>query len=281
MSLRTDLALELTEKEANLSGVYKKTEREGDIETTCIIIKNKAAEERLQKKRGKYITVSFPPLCKIADYENLKQSIIKALEEIVPKNAKSILVVGLGNTEITPDSVGPFAAQKIFATRHISGAFAENMGLNGLRCVSVITPSVLGKTGIESAELIKSAAKTVCPDVLLVIDSLASLGTERLFRTVQLSNTGISPGSGVKNSRKEISEETIGKKVIAIGVPTVVDAEALAFELTGSETNKSFDMLVTPKEVDLLVGRISEILALSLNRFLQPDLSEDIIADLV
>ena len=190
-------------------------------------------------------------------------------------------MAGLGNTDITPDAVGPLTAKGILATRHITGQFAESIGLKGLKSVSVISPGVLGKTGIEVRELIIGAAAAVNPDAVIVIDALASKSTERLFKTVQLCDTGISPGSGVKNSRSEISEKTLGVPVIAVGVPTVVDAETLAFELTNKEPERESGMFVTPKEVDLLCERISEILSAALNVFLQPEIDEDIILGLV
>ena len=190
-------------------------------------------------------------------------------------------MAGLGNTDITPDAVGPLTVRQILATRHITGQFAESIGLKGLKSVSVISPGVLGQTGIETTELIKCAVDATKPDAVIVIDALAAGSAARLFRSLQLCNTGITPGSGVKNSRREISEKTLGVPVIAIGVPTVMDAESLAAELTGCETEKSADMFVTPKDVDLLCGRISEILSQALNIFLQPEIDRDIIAQLV
>lgn len=199
----------------------------------------------------------------------------------MPGKKENLLIAGLGNTDITPDAVGPLTVKHILATRHISGQFAENIGLKGLKSVSVIAPGVLGQTGIETTELIKGAIAAVKPDAVIVIDALAAMSAERLFKTVQLCDTGISPGSGVKNARREISGKTLGIPVIAIGVPTVTDADSLAYELTGKEPEKSCDMFVTPKEVDLLCDRISEILSSALNRFLQPEIEEDIISQLV
>lgn len=265
----------------SINGIEESSEITEDIKTTKIKITSKEGEERIGKPIGTYITVEFPEIYKINDYSNLKKAIIKALSILLPSGGKNLLIAGLGNTDITPDAVGPFTAKKILATRHISGQFAESIGLKGLKSVSVIAPGVLGQTGIEVSELIKSTAQTVKPDAVIVIDALASKSTDRLFKTVQLSDTGISPGSGVKNSRQEISEKTVGVPVIAVGVPTVVDAETLAFELTNKDPEKNSDMFVTPKEVDLLCDRISEILSLALNVFLQPEIDEDIILGLV
>lgn len=282
MAVRTDLAVELAggENEA-LKGVERKFEEKGEIKISTVKITSEEGERAVGKPIGEYITLEFPPIYKICDYSELKNEVVKALETLISGKRDSILIAGLGNTEITPDAIGPLTAKQILATRHISGQFAENIGLKGLRSVSVITPGVLGQTGIETTELIKGAAEAVRPDALIVIDALAAGSAHRLFKTIQLCNTGISPGSGVKNSRREINEKTLGIPVIAVGVPTVTDADSLCFELTGKEPEKSIDMFVTPKDVDLLTDRISEILSLALNRFLQPEIDEDIIAGLV
>lgn len=282
MSIRTDLAIELSgEEKEDISGVEKEYKEEGDIKASVVKITSRQGERATGKPIGKYITLEFPPIYKISDYSSLKKAVAGSLDSLLEGKRESILIAGLGNTDITPDSIGPLTAKQILATRHISGQFAESIGLKGLRSVSVIAPGVLGQTGIETTELIKGAVEAVKPDAVIVIDALAAMSAERLFRTVQLCNTGISPGSGVKNSRREISEKTLGVPVIAVGVPTVTDADALAFELTGKEPEKSCDMFVTPKDVDLLADRISEILALSLNRFLQPEIDEEIISELV
>lgn len=191
----------------SINGIEEEIEITEDIKTTKIKITSNEGAEKIGKPIGTYITVEFPEIYKINDYSNLKKAIIKALSILLPSGGKNLLVAGLGNTDITPDAVGPFTAKKILATRHISGQFAESIGLKGLKSISVIAPGVLGQTGIEVSELIKSTAQTVKPDAVIVIDALASKSTDRLFKTVQLSDTGISPGSGVKNSREEISEK--------------------------------------------------------------------------
>ena len=282
MSIRTDLAIELTENEnGEQRGVEEEFKEEGEIKISTVKITSKEGEEAVGKPMGSYITLEFPPIYKISDYSELKNSLVWALNTLSPEKRESILIAGLGNTEITPDAVGPLTAKQILATRHISGQFAENIGLKGLKSVSVITPGVLGQTGIETAELIKGAVEAVKPDAVIAIDALAAKSTKRLFKTVQLCNTGISPGSGVKNSRQELSEKTLGVPVIAVGIPTVTEADTIALELTGKEPEENSDMLVTPKEVDLLVERISELLAHSLNRFLQPEIEDEIISQLV
>lgn len=278
MSVRTDLAIE--EKIAE-NGIKILKEKIGEVEICTVEIIDSEKAEKIGKKEGKYITLEFPSVEKINDYENIKNGIKKALKSLLPKETENILVVGLGNTEITADSIGPKTAVRLLATRHIAGEFAENIGLKGLRSVAVITPNVLGKTGIEVTELISGLVQKIKPDAVIAIDALASRSIDRLFRTVQLSDSGISPGSGVKNARKELSFQTLGVPVISLGVPTVVDALTLAFELTGKESQTDTDLVVTPKDSDLLSHRISEILAEALNVFLQPEIDEEIILSLV
>ena len=258
MKFRTDLAIDKAESEKSI----KKEEKSDGVTVYKSI-----------EKKEKHITITFPPLDLISNSSVIESEIEKALDLLVPKERESILIAGLGNTEITPDSVGPAVANSVLATRHIAGEFSEKIGLKNLKSISVITPNVLGKTGIETAELISAAADRVKPQAIIVIDALASSETDRLFRTVQLSDCGILPGSGVKNSRKEISSKTLGVPTIALGVPTVVDI--------GKFSERTDGMIVTPKDVDLLCKKISEILSRSLNFFLQPQIDREIILSLV
>ena len=194
------------------------------------------------------------------------------------------LAAGLGNTEITPDALGPQSMKYILATRHITGEYARVAGLEKLRGVSVLAPGVLGQTGIEVCELLKSVVKSICPKVLIVIDALAAKELSRLGCTVQISNTGIIPGSGVGNRRQEISEKTIGIPVIAVGVPTVVDAVTLVYDLAGQEATvhpKGEGMIVTPKEIDLLIERAAKLTGMAVNCALQREYDFDTLAALV
>ncbi len=224
-------------------------------------------------EREKHITIAFPPPDMITHSETLEKEIENALKTLMPENYENILVIGLGNTEITPDAIGPLTAKNLLATRHIKGEFSEKIGLKGLKSVSVVCPNVLGKTGIEAAELVKSIVDKIKPQAVIVIDALASSVADRLFRTVQLCNTGISPGSGVKNRRKEISQRVLGIPTIAVGIPTVMDIKGL--------TNTETQMIVTPKDVDYLCNKVTEILSRSLNFFLQPKIDREIILSLV
>ena len=279
---RTDLAIEINENLGeNVNGIKKFDKKNGDVSVCKIEILNSSAAEKLGKPIGKYITVEFPSVDKIDSFDEIKDELITALRELLPEKYNNILVVGLGNDEITSDSIGPNTAKRLLATRHIAGEFAENIGLKGLNSVSVVAPNVLGKTGIEVSEIIESIVKKTAPEAVIVIDALASMSITRLFKTVQLCDTGISPGSGVKNSRRELSQKTLGVPVIAVGVPTVVDALTLAFEITEELPKNDTDMIVTPKDADLLCHRISEILSSSLNVFLQPNIAPEIIFSLV
>lgn len=278
MSIRTDLAIE---ENIGQHGIKSEKRNIGDVEINTVEITDKKAAKELRKNIGKYITVEFPSIDKIADYGEIKSALKEALASLVPENLNNVLVVGLGNDEITADSIGPRTAARILATRHIVGEFAEKIGLRGLHSVSVITPNVMGKTGIETSETVAGLVERVKPQALIIIDSLATRNVNLLFKIFQICDAGISPGSGVKNSRKELSRETLGVPVIAVGVPTVVDAMALAYELTGKETITETDMIVTPKDADILCHRISEIIAESLNVFLQPEIEEEVIMSLV
>ncbi len=274
---RTDLAIEEKTEE---NGIKILVEENDGVKFSKIEISDEKTAEKLSKRIGKYITVEFPDLEKTDNYEPIKVYIKKGVE-MLTSGAKKFLVVGLGNREITADSIGPITAEKLLATRHIAGDFAEKIGLTGLRSTAVCVPNVLGKTGIEAAETVEAIVKKVKPDAVIVIDALASLSIDRLFKTIQITDSGISPGSGVKNSRKELSFKTLNVPVIAIGIPTVVDAMQLAFELTGKQTKTPVDLVVTPKDSDLLTHRLSEILAESLNLFLQPEIDREVLFSLV
>ncbi len=235
----------------------------------------------LKNNEGKYYTLEFPSIEKLVDFRDIEKAVSISLEELLPRNYEKILVVGLGNTEITSDSIGPLTVKKILATRHITGQFAESIGLKNLKSVAVVSPNVLGKTGIEVQELVSGAVNTVKPDAVIVIDALCAKSVNRIFSCIQLTDKGISPGSGVKNSRKELSKATLGVPVVAVGVPTVVDALTIAYELTGKEAETHIDMIVTPKDADLLCHRTAQALSETLNVFLQPDIERDIILQLV
>ena len=264
MSVRTDLAIDVISEKNDIFSQNEKRFKE--VKITEITVKKDFCDNKIIKPKGKYITIEFPFVEELVSFENIKKAIKNALSEASPKIREKVLVVGLGNDEITADSVGPMTAEKVLATRHIAGEFAEKIGLKGLKSISVLAPSVLGKTGIETGEIIKAVVEKTAPDLVILIDALATNNKERLFKNFQITNTGITPGSGVKNSRKEISEKTLKTKVLAIGIPTVVESE---------------NLILTPKDADILNKRLSEILSESLNLFLQPEIEREIILNLV
>jgi len=193
------------------------------------------------------------------------------LRPLLPSKG-TVLVAGLGNRELTPDALGPLALEHLIVSRHLIGAMPGEFG--HLRPVCALATGVLGSTGIESAEILRGAAQRVEPSAIVAIDAMASRSLDRLCRTFQLSDTGIAPGSGACNPRQELNERTMGVPVIALGVPTVVDARTLALELLpqGQIDEKSIPdggMLVSPKDIDLQVAKCAKVLGYALNLALQ------------
>lgn len=278
---RTDLACEAGEKLSSIEG----TEYSVELCEPCVIerldILTADAEQRLGKRRGRYITVSTPRIeyleredkadvARVISLE-LRNLLERATDKTISESF-SVLAVGLGNPSITADAIGPFTADRITATAHLIEQAPQLFDALGMCSLSVSIPGVIGKTGIETAETVISAAETVRPDAVVIIDALAARSTERLARTFQLSDTGITPGAGVGNARSELSQNRLGIPVISIGVPTVVDSSTLVFDLL-SEAKKTPDdkikeaienmkpYFVTPKETDVIVDSAAEILA--------------------
>lgn len=276
MNIRTDLIAETKEQQSKkLSGVKTSEECLGDVNISTVWVSDDKTCRLLQKPKGTYCTVSFPRLDLVCDTADIINAVTKCLKTVFDRSIKNVLVVGLGNTDITPDALGPIVCNRVLATRHLSENLKRNLGLDGLKSVSCLAPNVLGKTGIESYDLIFAASKKVCPDAIIAVDALAARSHERLCRTIQISNSGICPGAGVNNSRKELSQKTIGVPVIAVGIPTVIDANSF---FDGSKPTA--DMMVTPKEIDLLIEKSAQILSRAINIFLQPSLDIDIIESL-
>lgn len=280
MEPRTDLALEkreiLGKKEPE--GVESSEFSEGGVSFTKIKIINKKGSEILGKPIGTYITAEIPQLIKnpINDEETI-EAIANQLRNLIPKNG-AVLVAGLGNTDITPDAVGPKSVSMVLATRHIDKSLSEEIGLGELRSVAGFIPGVLGRTGLEAAESVKGIAASIEPSAVIVVDALAARRLSRLGTTVQISDTGIIPGSGVGNARKEITERSVGVPVISVGVPTVVDVGTLVNDLTGSKSELSEEnrnMIITPREIDIVIERASELIGMAINKALQPDISVD------
>lgn len=287
MDLRTDLALEIKESKGdNLEGVESEELQFGGTKITRITVTDANGEQALGRPKGTYITIETPPLTDDAGIdEELVSSVKNELSRLLPESG-TILVVGLGNTNITPDALGPKTAERILATRHITGEIARSVGLGDLRGVAVLAPGVLGQTGIETAEIIAGIVSKIKPSAVMVIDALASRKLARLGCTVQIADSGICPGSGVGNSRAEISFSTLGIPVIAVGVPTVVDAATLAFDLIGESCDgevspRGEHMIVTPREIDILIDRASEMISSAMNIALQPNVSPEILSAII
>lgn len=282
MDFRTDLALERSEIIGSAAkGIESRTRGNNDCIVTEIRVTSKEGEELIGKPVGRYITVKVPEFS--SDGELLDGRLHALTEEIknmIPEKG-TILTVGLGNKSMTADALGPECAEQIFVTRHISGELADALGFRDLRPVASIAPGVLGKTGIEASEIIHGVIKKIRPVCVVAVDALAALDIERLGNTVQLSDTGISPGSGVGNKRREISYKTMGVPVISIGVPTVINALTIArnvldsvsagTDISGAE--KFGEYVVASREADLITKRGSRLISLALNCAFQPSLT--------
>jgi spore protease len=285
MQIRTDLALEQKEMHQNLpDGVNLEEYESSGVTITRILIENDAGAKALSKPEGCYITAQVPSFSDNSQKEETIWAVAREFKKLLPKEGAA-LVVGLGNHNITPDALGPLACGRVLATRHIEKELARAAGMEYARSVAVIVPGVLGQTGVEAFDIIKGVAEKVKPSVIITVDALASRKLERLGKTVQMSNTGIEPGAGVGNARYEISQKTLGVPVIAVGVPTVVDAATLIYDLTdGNCTMKDQDqrqMIVTPKEIDLLVERAAHFIADVINFSLQENTDPKIIKEIL
>lgn len=306
-NFRTDLADERRDlyKKANkieneLDGVEAQEEQITDkIKVTRVKITNEQGEQAIGKKQGNYITIDIQKMNIITEEEAEKASetLANELRKLVEdkiQNKDEVLIVGLGNEEVTPDALGPNVVKDIEVTRHIINYLPQYIDENA-RSVSAIAPGVLGTTGIETLEVIKGVVDNIKPKLLIVIDALASRSIERISSTIQLSDTGIVPGAGVGNTRKELTQSTLGIPVIAIGIPTVVetavvvnDALDLFIEKLQQEAKsndylnklkqednyeqikeallpKDFNFIVTPKEIDELILNMSEVVARGIN----------------
>ncbi|MBR4893185.1 MAG: GPR endopeptidase [Clostridia bacterium] len=269
MSMRTDLALEARElflKSADIKDkILSSKNKKDNIIIQSVEILDERTSQVIKKPVGKYITLesedfklSDPALIKNASYV-LKEELLNILKTI---SYKTILIVGLGNRNITSDALGPQVISKVMVTRHLKEYMPEHID-DDIMPVSAISPSVLGITGIETNDIISAVCKKVNPDLVFVIDALASSSPKRIATTIQITDTGINPGSGVGNNRKEISKNSLGIPVIAIGVPTVVDLVSVVSP--SDKNNFEKDFFVTPKEIDRLIENLSKIIANGIN----------------
>ena len=285
--VRTDLALEaresISEAESELRGVrveeyYKEEE---DIRVTKVTIDTKNAAKAMGKPIGVYVTMEAPAMVEPDDdyHREISESLAEELRQMLPGmgQEQSILIVGLGNREVTADALGPQVVDNLFITRHIVKEYGKAAyDCDKMNLISALEPGVMAKTGMETAEIVSGVVNETKPDLLIVIDALAARSTRRLNRTIQITNTGIQPGSGVGNHRNALTEESLGIPVVAIGIPTVVDAATIvgdALEKLLSE-EKEFDsmkylgehrnafselnnMYMTGKDIDAVIKRIS------------------------
>lgn len=275
MSIRTDLAVEsINPQAAKLEGITQNVRDGVGCDITEVIVETDQAGEQIGKGKGKYLTIETDRLSAHPDeFEGMVDCIAAEIVKLAPQSG-DVMVIGLGNNDITPDALGPKVISQVLATRHLSQELPEGHELSGLRSISAIAPGVLGQTGIEVAEIAKAICDKTKPAVVVVIDALACSDIKRLGCTIQLTDTGISPGSGVQNSRKELSKRSLGSPVIAIGVPTIVDMHTIVQSITGKEVDKSLpNMMVTPRDIDKLIERTAKLVAFSINKAFLPDMS--------
>lgn len=263
---RTDLALEAadTGDDKLPEGVTVEQQSSDDILKTLVRITTEGASQRLGRPCGNYITLEGA----LSSSDKLIELLSKELSVLLPEGA--VLVVGLGNRQITPDTLGSDVADKIIATMHIAKAQRERLGLADLRDVCVLAPGAMGQTGLEVASLISMVTAKLNFSAVICVDALAARSMQRLGTTIQLSDSGICPGSGVHNKREEISKQTVGIPVLSVGVPTVVDVATLVNDLcTAPADIERQDMIVTPRDIDVLSQQAATILATAINISLQ------------
>lgn len=292
---RTDLALEVRESfpddDEEIKGVVltKEDVEEKDISVTTVIIKDQQGAEAMGKPIGTYVTIEASHLNE--EDESYHRPLADEIAKYVKKLAggienKSVLIVGLGNREVTPDALGPQVVDNLFVTRHLIREFGEDFQKkHKMESMSAISPGVMAQTGMESGEILAGIIKETKPDLVIAIDALAARSVERLNTTVQITNTGINPGAGVGNNRKALNKESLGVDVVALGVPTVVDAltivsdhlehclskqgfseQEIALFIHETDDISMRSMFVTPKSIDESVKQISYTISEALNQ---------------
>ena len=276
----------------------------GGIERTVVTIRDAQTAKALGRPVGVYVTLSCPQRMSIelGTRRALSEALGQAIAGMLPGACRTVLVAGLGNRTVTPDALGPRTVERVLVTRHMDGCLPQDVS-ERLRSVCAAAPGVLGVTGIETAEVLRGMVAHVHPDAVIVVDALAARSSQRICSTIQVADTGITPGSGVGNHRKALTRETLGIPVIAVGVPMVVYASTIARDAMGylgaadgaSEADEERlatcveqvvsmrlgDLIVTPREVDALVERMAGIVAEGINLALHPGLTQSEIAQLM
>lgn len=249
LSIRTDLVLD------------------SEIESKEIFNKDGVTLKRTIKDKNKYSSISFIDVTDKDQAKIVEKLLIKELKEYIDNNNSKILVIGLGNRNSTPDALGPKSLDQILVTRHLFNLGDVDQGYSN---VSIFEPSVYGTTGIDSVELIKEVVKLVHPNYVIIIDSLCTSSLSRMNKTIQITDAGINPGSGVLNDRGELSSRVLGCNTIALGVPTVVDIYAIVIDILKKydihEIDDYENLIVTPKEIDYVINRLSILIGNSLNK---------------
>ena len=297
---RTDLAMESMDGENLCPGTDVHQWESDGVQVTEVVIRTGEAARQLGKSEGSYLTLEcsllseHDPDARIAVSNLLAEELARLIH---PAGKKGVLVVGLGNRGVTPDALGPAVADKILVTRHM---LRDGYAMDGLNSVCAVAPGVLGVTGVETMEMVESLVKKIRPSAVICIDALAARESSRIGCAVQISNAGIQPGSGVGNHRRPLTRESLGTEVIAIGIPTVVYAATLArdaFTLLAGRTEFGSDalgameqellstqlgnMIVTPRDIDMIIQNSALMIADGVNRALQPNLSSAEIAQMM
>ncbi len=283
MQYRTDLALESLAQTQVRRGITEHKRGE-HFSITEIHIADDESGKPLGKGKGRYITLEGQSLSRFSDdFEQMAVELAGELRPLLPEEG-GVLVTGLGNQDITPDALGPRTAAKVLATRHLRKELEaeDEEFLKNLRPVSVLAGGVLGQTGIESAELLLAVCDKIRPSAVIAVDALACSSLHRLGTTVQLSDTGIAPGSGVANHRVALTADNFGVPVIGAGVPTVIGMRTIAEDLTGCRAAQGMpDMMVTPRDVDRLINQAAHLLACGINLALHPQMDYGDVCNLV
>lgn len=285
MAFRTDLAVEAIENHKTAAALPHVRQSDRTLEGFAVhevrILSEDAARE-IGKPQGRYLTLELDALIRREEdaFPRACKALSTLLRELLPRpNDGAVLIAGLGNRMITPDAIGPQTADHVIATRHLVAQSPEVFA--DWRPVSALAPGVLGQTGVETGEVICGVLDRVRPAAVIAVDALAAGRLSRLLRTVQLADTGITPGAGVGNARAALNEETLGVPVIAVGVPTVVDGATLAHEISsqlGQPACEALDdlsqpVMITTRDIDREVADISRMIGYAVNMALHPHLS--------